>query len=130
MNYQGNMFGAPDPVFDDCPGWLEQYCKRIYWLYGEGSDQNIADDDYYLQVKYWITYEGLGKVLGEDALMRFADWFTKSRPTPPETLRRARQWLTSEDSDRQPYMSQSSDAKARRNRKRQMISKQMGDGND
>ena len=129
MNFQGNLFGAPSPVFDDCPSWLEEYCKRIYWLYKEGSDQNIADDDYYLQVQYWITYEGLGAVLGEDALMRFADWFTKSKPTPPETLRRARQWLTS-DNDHQPYMPQSNDAKARRNRKRQMIINQMGDGND
>ena len=122
---QSDMFGQSKPVFEGCPNMFHDIASRIYWLWDNGRDQQIADDDYYLQVKYWITYEGLGKVLGEDALMRFAEWFIDTKPVPPETLRRGRQWLTSEASGELPYMPQSPEVKRRRRAKQGMIEAQI-----
>jgi hypothetical protein len=136
VTFQDDMFGRARPVFDGVPEWLKPFAERIWWLWGDGMDQRIADHDPYLIVKYWITYEGLGAVLGEDALMAFVDWFTATPgPTSPETLRRTRQWLTSRNQTREvtttpvdPFMPESPDVHQRRARKRQMVTEQMGQG--
>ena len=134
VTFQDDMFGRARPVFEGVPEWLRPFAERVWWLWGDGMDQRIADNDPYLIVKYWITYEGLGAVLGEDALMAFVDWFTATPgPTAPETLRRTRQWLTSRDhgdngTPVDPFMPESPDVHQRRARKRQMVTEQMGQG--
>ena len=122
---QSDMFGQNRPVFEGCPSMFHDIASRIYWLWDNGRDQQIADDDYYLQVKYWITYEGLGKVLGEDALMRFAEWYKTKQNTSSETLSRARRILTTDASGYPPYMPQSPEAKRRRKAKQGMIESQI-----
>ena len=130
--FQDDMFGKPRPIFEGIPEWIRSFGERIWWLWGDGTDQRIADDDAYMIVKYWITYEGLGDVLGEDALMAFVDWFTAAPgPTAPENLRRTRQWLTStehgdDDTPVEPFMPETPVVHQRRARKRQMVTEQMG----
>jgi len=78
-----------------------------------------------MQVKYWMEYEGLAKVLGEEGARNFAYWYCEHNPTPAETLRRARQYLTS-DSNHEPHMASSEEVRKKRKRKREMIAAQMG----
>jgi len=129
VTLQDDMFGKPRPIFSRIAAWLKPYAEPIWWLCGEGTDQRIADDDPYMIVKYWITYEGLGAVLGEDALMAFTDWFTAAPgPTVPEHLRRTRQALTSREHHGkpvEPYMRESEHVHQARARKRQMVTEQM-----
>ena len=122
MNYQGNMFGKPEPVFEDCPDWFKREAVRIWWLYDGGKDQEIADNDSYMQVQYWGKYEGLGEILGEEGLKKFMFWYCEHNPTYSESLTRARRYLTNSD---QPHMIASPEAKKRRERKQRMIQSQM-----
>ncbi len=122
MNYQGNMFGGPEPVFENCPQWFEVEAVRIWWLYDGGNDQRIADDDSYMQVRYWMEYEGLKNALGEEGVKNFTYWYCEHNPTSAETLRRTRQYLTNGD---QPYIISSPETKKRRERKQKMIQSQM-----
>lgn len=130
VNLQDNMFGEAQPVFDDCPGWLEPYCQHIWAMYHGGEDTpntKIMDDDNYLQMLYWIKHDGLGEALPADAINAFALWYTRpNRVTPPETLRRARQWLT-QDRPGGAVLPQSPEAKARRDKKARQIRNQMGE---
>jgi len=122
---QSDMFGQSKPVFEDCPPVFYEVARKIYWLWDEGRDQDIADDENHMQLQYWITYEGLGKVLGEDALMRFAEWYKTKQNTSSETLSRARRILTTDASGYPPYMPQSPEAKRRRKAKQGMIESQI-----
>ena len=134
IDFQADLFGRPRPIFARIASWLKPYAEPIWWLWGEGTDQRIADDDPYMIVKYWITYEGLGTVLKEDALMAFVDWFTaNSGPTTPENLRRTRQALTAREHHGkpvEPYMKESEHVHQARARKRQMVTEQMGQGRE
>jgi hypothetical protein len=124
MNYQGNMFGKPVPVFEDCAAWLKEEAIRIWWLYDGGNDQEIADDDAYMQVRYWDEYEGLGQILGKEGLKKFMFWYCEHNPTSSETLTRARRYLTNSD---QPNMVTSPEVKKRREHKQRMIQSQMAE---
>lgn len=122
MNYQGNMFGKPIPVFENCAEWLKTEALKIWWLYDGGNDQRIADDDAYMQVRYWVEYEGLRKALGEEGVKNFTSWYCEHSPTSSETLRRTRQYLTNGE---QPHMATSPEVRKRRERKQRMIHAQM-----
>ena len=130
VEFQGDMLGRSHPVFPRIAAWLKPYAEPIWRLCGEGTDQRIADDDPYMIVKYWVAYEGLGAVLGEDALIAFSNWCTAAPgPTVPENLRRTRQALTAREHHGkpvEPYMKESEHVHQARARKRQMITEQMG----
>jgi len=121
MDYQDSTLGLPVPQFDNCPAYFKRQAERIWWLWNEGKDQQIADDDAYLQLQYWKEYEGLEQALGEQATRNFGYWYTKHNPTQPETLRRARQFLTEHR-----YITESSEAHNRRKKKQAMIESQLG----
>lgn len=96
MTWQGDMFDKPQPVFLGIPEWLKKPALKIWNLY-EKFGGRITDDDQYLIYEYWMT-EGLGEALGsEEAIQGFYEWFMGVNVTPPETIRRTRQWLTSDE---------------------------------
>jgi hypothetical protein len=48
-----------------------------------------------LMADYWAEFDGLSQVCPHNFIdvITFAEWFVK-KATPPELIRRARQWLT------------------------------------
>ena len=123
IDRQTDMFGSSVLVFPNIPKWLKKPAELVYWLY-EIYGTRIAEDDQYLIYEFWMS-EGLGDALGsEEAVQGFFEWFTGKGVTPPETIRRARQWLTSEEG----YIPVSAEVLTARKHKQNMVRGQMREG--
>ena len=127
ISWQADLFDKPQPVFEGIPVWLKKTAQRIWNLHDEFGPR-IVENDQYLIYQYWMS-EGLGDALGsEQAVQGFYEWFvgigvtsSSKMVTPPETIRRARQWLTSE----QGFIQVSQDVVNARNRKQEMVKNQV-----
>ena len=142
IDLQSDIFGGTTPVFPNIPPWLKSPAEKIYALHQEYGKE-IVENDQYLIFQFWLS-EGLEEVLtyaaldannSDDAIAEFQEWFLgnteyidrfnekRGRPTAPETIRRARQWLTSDNN----YIEVSEEVRLKRIRKRQMVLNQMQD---
>jgi len=122
VDRQDDMFGNSVPVFPNIPKWLKKPAEIIYQL-AEKYGQRIPDEDQYLVYQFWMS-EGLGDALGsEEAIQGFYEWFVAgNKPTEPETITRARRWLTD---PRHSYIDVSNHVRMQRLRKQMEVQNQM-----
>ena len=125
MDMQKGLFGNDTPAWEATPPFGKVVADRVWWLWEEGRNQIIADDDAELMVQYWAKFEGLEEALGSEGFKRFKRWFTEHNPTPAENLRRTRQWVTSDETQGGPYIAQSVEVKRKRKAKEEVIRTKM-----
>jgi len=121
IEMQHGMFGDDVPVWKATPPFGKVIAERLWWLWANGENQIIADDDAEMMIQYWVEFEGLAQALGLDGLRRFHRWFTQHNPTSAETLRRTRQWETSDKTPGGPYIKQSPEVRRKREAKEKAI---------
>jgi hypothetical protein len=120
LDRQTDMFGSPVPIFPNIPKWLKKPAELIYRLY-EIYGKRIAEDDQYMIYQVWMS-EGLADALGSDeAINGFYKWFVNGNPSDPETITRARRWLTGENG----YMEVSNRVRLMRLKRQEMVKGQM-----
>ena len=121
LEMQQGMFGNDVPAWKATPPFGRVVAERLWWLWENGDNQIVADDDAEMMVQYWTEFEGLAQALGVDGLRKFHRWFTQHNPTPAENLRRTRQWETSDKTPGGPYITQSPEVKRKREAKERAI---------
>ena len=121
IEMQHGMFGDDVPVWKATPPFGKVIAERLWWLWANGENQIIADDDAEMMIQYWVEFEGLAQALGLDGLRKFHRWFTQHNPTSAETLRRTRQWETSDKTPGGPYIKQSPEVRRKREAKEKAI---------
>jgi hypothetical protein len=80
----------------NCPSQFKTIAENIMNMmtkpgYSFGSYNTMTEADKILMVNYWEEYDNLEEVIGRDGLS-FYNWFLY-KATPPELIRRARQFL-------------------------------------
>ena len=125
LDRQTDMFGSSIPIFPNIPKWLKKPAELVYRLY-EIYGTRIAEDDQYMIYQVWMS-EGLADALGsEEAVNGFYEWFVNGKPSDPETITRARRWLTGKN----PYMEVSNRVRLMRLKRQEMVRGQLGGDDD
>lgn len=99
MRVNSRVFDEKQDIFQNirvpnCPSEFRAVAENILMMatkpgYSVGDYHTMTELDKILMVDYWFNFDGM---VASD-LLEFQKWFVK-KATPPELIRRARQWLT------------------------------------
>lgn len=102
MRVNTRVFTERQDMFDgivvtNCPSQFKGIAENIMNMvanpgYSVGTYHTMTELDKMLMVDYWGEYDGL-RDFDDTFLLSFKEWFVK-KATPPELIRRARQWLS------------------------------------
>ena len=103
MRVNSRVFDEKQDIFQNirvpnCPSEFRAIAENILMMatkpgYSVGDYNTMTELDKNLMVDYWVEFDDMKFILIIDMGDRFREWFVK-KATPPELIRRARQWLT------------------------------------
>jgi len=105
MRVNSKVFDEKQDMFQairvpNCPSEFRTVAENILAMatkpgYALSDYNTMTELDKNLMVDYWTEFDGLSQVLPQNFIdvITFTKWFVK-KATPPELIRRARQWLT------------------------------------